>query len=502
MDLCDKTAHELCELLGARDTTCAELAESVLGRVDDVEGTLSSFITLERGCVSSAVEGMDAGRLKPGTRGPLWGIPIGIKDNICTRDLPTTCASRILEGYVPPYDATAVSRLADAGAVLLGKCNMDEFGMGSSTEYSAFGPTRNPWDPSRVPGGSSGGSVAAVAAGEAIVALGSDTGGSVRLPASFCGVVGMRPSYGTVSRFGLVAFGSSMDQIGVIARDVRDCRTTLEVIAGPDGRDATVNPGSGAKRRPQGDAERRSSPVSLTGRSIGVPFGALESGLHAEVRGSFERALNVLQSLGAEVRSVDLIDPAYAVAAYYVIANCEASSNMARYDGVGYGKRIAAESVDEMMVRTRSRLLGPEVQRRIMLGTYALSSGYYDQYYLRASRVRHLVCRDLYSTLEGVDWVAVPTAATPPFKIGEKMEDPLEMYLTDVFTTAPALAGLPCISLPMGLSSERLPLGLQMIGAPGADWKLLDGAEAFQEAAGFHGLRPPPVGGGSQAGRR
>lgn len=492
MDLCDRTAHELSLMLARGETSCSEIAESVLGRVSAVEHTVGSYIALDADGAMKRARALDSGRPARARPGPLWGIPLAIKDNICTRELPTTCASRILEAYMSPYDATAVKRLLGAGAVVIGKTNLDEFGMGSSTEHSAAAVTRNPWNPGRVPGGSSGGSAAAVCAGEAIVALGSDTGGSVRLPAAFCGVAGLRPTYGAVSRHGLVAYSSSMDQIGFFGKDALDCASLLSVVAGPDGMDSTAithlahAPAAG---RTCGTASD-SAASSIKGKTVGVPFAFLEMGVDEQVVGCFEGALEVLRDLDAEVVPVDLVDPSYAVAAYYVIADCEASSNLARFDGARYGRRVSSGSIENMYSNSRSRFLGTEVKRRIILGAFALSAGYYDQYYLKASRARNLISQDLLDKLNDVDLIAMPTAPGQPFVLGEKLTDPLEMYLTDVFTVAPSLAGLPAVSLPMGLSSEGLPLGLQLIGRPQEDYALTDAAGAYQGATGHHNVRP------------
>ncbi len=493
MDLCDMTAHELAALLDASEVHPSEIMRSVIARTDAVEPALRAYVTLD---LDRALErAIELDGLEPGSapRSPLWGAPACVKDNICTKDLPTTCASKILEGYRPPYDATAVARLRDAGAQMVGKTNLDEFGMGSSTEHSAVGATANPWDPSRVPGGSSGGAAAAVAAGEAILALASDTGGSVRLPASFCGVVGFRPSYGAVSRYGLVAYASSMDQIGMIARDALDCGLLFAAVGGPDGKDSMAGAyGAPPGSSPFATARETDEPAErLKGLRIGVPFSFLDKGVHAEVKGRFEAALAALEAAGAAVEPVELMDPSYALAAYYVIADCEASSNLARYDGVRYGRRARGRTADEMYAETRSSFLGAEVKRRIMLGAFALSAGYYDEYYLKASRVRHIIFRDYERAARAVDLLATPTAASPPFATGERLGDPVRMYMSDVFTVGPSLAGLPCVSLPMGLSSERLPLGLQLIGKRRGDWDLLEAARAYQCITDHHTLRPP-----------
>jgi aspartyl-tRNA(Asn)/glutamyl-tRNA(Gln) amidotransferase subunit A len=488
MELCDMTAHELNSMLENGDTSCSEITRSVVRRIETTESVMGSYITIDADAAMRRAASLDACRRPSQKPGPLWGIPIAVKDNICTKKLRTTCASRALEDFVPPYDATAVERLEQGGAIILGKTNMDEFGMGSSTEHSAFGKTRNPWDPLRVPGGSSGGSAAAVASGEAVVALGSDTGGSVRLPASFCGLVGLRPTYGAVSRYGLVAFASSMDQIGPIARDAADCAMVLQAIAGPDGRDSTGLPA----------AERSTSAplasISLSGRRVGVPRALLDGGVHADVSKLFEDALVVLNHLGAEIVDVPMMDPLNAVAAYYIIADAEASSNLARYDGVRFGLRRGGRELEEMYEMTREDGFGTEVKRRILLGTFVLSAGYYDEYYLKASRVRNLIANDLASALRTVDWIALPSAATPAFMLGERLDDPLLMYLTDVFTVAPCLAGVPAVSLPMGMTSEGLPVGLQLIGRLRDEAGLLGAGHSYQQVTTHHTLRPPMIG--------
>jgi aspartyl-tRNA(Asn)/glutamyl-tRNA(Gln) amidotransferase subunit A len=493
LNLCDMTAHELTALMDTGEVLPSEVMRSVLARAEAVEGAIRAYVTVDADrALQRAVE-LDA-RARTGVpRGPIWGAPACVKDNICTKDLPTTCASKILEGYRPPYDATVVTRLREAGALTVGKTNLDEFGMGSSTEHSAVGPTANPWDTSRVPGGSSGGAAAAVAAGEAVLALASDTGGSVRLPASFCGVVGFRPSYGAVSRYGLVAYASSMDQIGMIARDALDCGLLFAEVAGPDGadataapRDASFDPSAFAAACETGRASDR-----LEGLRVGVPFSTLAEGVDDDVRIRFDEALDELEAAGAQVTEVELLDPSYALAAYYVIADCEASSNLARYDGARYGRRTEAETADEMYFRTRSDFLGAEVKRRIMLGTFALSAGYRDRYYLKASRVRHIVLKDYAAAAAVADVLATPTASSPAFAAGERLGDPVDMYMSDVFTVGPSLAGLPCVSLPMGLSTAGLPLGLQLIGRAGGDWDLLRTAHAYQCVTEHHRLRPP-----------
>jgi aspartyl-tRNA(Asn)/glutamyl-tRNA(Gln) amidotransferase subunit A len=413
----------------------------------------------------------------------LAGVPVAIKDNMCTRGVPTTCGSRILEGWRPPYDATVVTRLREAGAIIIGKTNLDEFAMGSSTEYSAFGPTRNPWDPSRVPGGSSGGSAAAVAAGFVPLALGSDTGGSVRLPAGFCGIVGLKPTYGRVSRYGLVAFASSLDQIGPLAGDVTDCALMLRAIAGKDPRDSTsadvpvpdyiaaIGEGAGGLR-------------------LGVPDEVVGPGVEPAVGEAVRHALDVFAAHGGQVERISLPTIEAALPAYYLIAPAEASSNLARYDGVQYGLRAPSEDLHEMYAETRRQGFGDEVKRRIMLGTYALSAGYYDAYYLKAQRVRTLVARDFEAAFRKVDVVVMPVAPTLPFAIGEKAEDPLQMYLSDIFTIPVNLAGLPGLAVPCGFA-RGLPIGMQLIGRPFDESTLFRAAYTYEQATPWHRRRPP-----------
>ncbi len=423
------------------------------------------------------------GQADAGSLPALAGVPVAVKDNLCTRGVPTTCGSRILEGWIPPYDATVISRLRRAGAVILGKTNMDEFAMGSSTENSAFGPTRNPWDPGRVPGGSSGGSAAAVAAGCVPLALGSDTGGSIRQPAGFCGVVGLKPTYGRVSRYGLVAFASSLDQIGPFARDVADCALLLGVIAGHDPLDST--------------SADVAVPDFLEGAArgrdrirLGVPAEAFGPGVDAAVAQAVRAALDTFQDLGLEVQEITLPTLDVALPAYYLIAPAEASSNLARYDGVRYGARDESDDLYEMVTRTRQRGFGAEVKRRIMLGTYALSAGYYEAFYIRAQKVRTLVARDFERAFAKVDIVVMPTSPTPPFAAGERVDDPLWMYLSDAFTIPVNLAGLPGLALPCGFSAG-LPVGMQLVGRAFDEATLLWAGCAYQQATSWHLRRPP-----------
>ncbi|MQA88930.1 MAG: Asp-tRNA(Asn)/Glu-tRNA(Gln) amidotransferase subunit GatA [Gemmatimonas sp.] len=449
--------------------TVLAATERALERADSGPDPVSAFLSVRTGTDD---------RNGPPT-GPLAGVPIAVKDNIATIDFPTTCGSRILEGYRSPFDATAVRRLREAGAVILGKTNLDEFGMGSSTEHSAYGPTRNPLDRSRVPGGSSGGSAAAVAAGIVRGALGSETGGSVRQPSAFCGVVGIKPTYGRVSRYGLVAYASSLDQIGVIGRSVDDAAILLQVIAGHDALDST------SADRPVPDY--CAPPSSLEGVVIGVPQEYFPDSLHPGVSSVCRSALHALEGLGAEVREVSLPTTPYAVPTYYILAPAEASSNLARYDGVRYGVRYpGVADVKELYDRTRA-LFGPEVKRRIMLGTYVLSAGYYDAYYGRAQRVRRLISHDFTNVFaSGVDALFTPTTPTPAFRLGERTDDPYEMYLSDVFTVTANLAGVPALSLPIG-DVDGLPVGGQLMGPPWSEGSLLRIATALESSLASSG---------------
>jgi len=476
--------HELGERLRRGEVTSAEVTRAYLARIEAVDPLVKAYLTVTaESALRQAVEA-DA-RLRAGTpRGPLDGVPVAVKDVLCTRGIRTTCGSKILEGFVPPYDATAVARLLDAGAVLLGKLNMDEFAMGSSTENSAFFPTRNPWDLTRVPGGSSGGSAAAVAADLAAATLGTDTGGSIRQPAAFCGDVGLKPTYGRVSRYGLVAFASSLDQIGPLAKDVEDAAAILQVIAGHDPMDST------SVNVPVPDY-RAELDKGIEGLRIGVPGEYFIEGLDPEVEAAVRAAIEVLEKLGARIEPVSLPHTQYGLAAYYLIAPAEASSNLARYDGVKYGLRAPrARDLIEMYSKTRAAGFGAEVKRRVMLGTYALSAGYYDAYYGRAQRVRTLVGRDFQQAFERVDVIAAPATPGVAFKFGEK-EDPLQMYLNDVFAVPVNLAGLPGISIPGGFTMSGLPIGLQLIGRAFDEAALFRVARAYERTTAWHEKKPP-----------
>ena len=488
------TARELRQSILGGELSAEEATRAFLERVEAVEERLKAFISIDsEGALARARE-LDSALARGEEPGPLHGVPVAVKDNICTRGFPTTCASRILANYRPPYDATVVERLRAAGAVIVGKTNLDEFAMGSSTENSAFALTRNPWDTERVPGGSSGGSAVAVAAGEAPVAIGSDTGGSIRQPAAFCGVVGLKPTYGRVSRYGLVAYASSLDQIGPLATDVADAALVLSVIAGHDPRDSTAAP------EPVPDYLAQLE-TDVAGRRVGVPREFFIEGLDPEVEAAVRAACQALADQGAEVVEVSLphsrIDledgrlSSYAVAAYYIIATAEASSNLARYDGVHYGHRTP-EKVDmvEMYSRTREEGFGAEVKRRVILGTYALSAGYYDAYYLKAARVRTLIQRDFQEAFEKADAIAAPVAPTPAFRIGEKTADPLQMYMADVFTISANLAGIPGISIPCGFTTGGLPIGVQLMSRPFDELGLLQLARAIERATDLGPRKP------------
>jgi aspartyl-tRNA(Asn)/glutamyl-tRNA(Gln) amidotransferase subunit A len=456
------------------------LTRAALKRIEDVEQKVDAFITVAADLALQQAAEADH-LIATGHCEPLTGIPLALKDLICTRDLQTSCASKILENFMPPYDASVTRRLKNSGAVILGKLNMDEFAMGSSTENSGLKITRNPWDLERIPGGSSGGSAAAVAADMCLGALGSDTGGSIRQPASHCGVVGMKPTYGRVSRFGLVAFASSLDQIGPLAKDVTDCAMLLDVIAGHDTADSTSVPVD----VPDYQASLASG---LKGLKIGIPREYfVTDGLDPEVAEAVNEAIAVIENLGAESVEISLPHAEYAVAVYYVVAPCEASSNLARYDGVKYGFRSADPSqLMDMYRNTRSSGFGPEVQRRILIGTYCLSAGYYDAYYGKASQVRTLIVEDFKKAFERCDVILSPVAPTPAFKIGEKIDDPLTMYLSDIFTLSANLAGIPGMSVPCGFSRQGLPIGLQLMAKHFNEEALFKLAYNFEQATGFH----------------
>jgi len=482
-DLTALTIHESAELLRRREVSSRELAEAALDRIAAVDARVHAFLTVTPEHALERADAADA-RLAEGDASPLLGVPVAIKDVLVTQGIRTTCGSKMLEGFVAPYEATVVRRLFDAGAVLVGKTNMDEFAMGSSTENSAYGTTRNPWDLERVPGGSSGGSAAAVAAGEAAFAIGSDTGGSIRQPAALCGVVGMKPTYGRVSRYGLVAFASSLDQVGPFTRDVRDTALVLNAICGHDPFDSTSAP----IETPDFTA---GLDEGVRGMRIGVPREYMPANLDAGVRQRVEDALAALAGQGAEiVRDVPLPSTEAALAVYYIIAPSEASANLARYDGVKYGFSYRqGDSMWDNMEKTRGLGFGPEVKRRIMIGTYALSSGYYDAYYLKAQKVRTVIRREFDAAFDQYDALVSPVTPTPAFRIGEKTGDPYEMYLNDVFTLPVNIAGLPGISVPCGFV-DGLPVGLQVIGKPFDEATVLRVARAYEATADWRSQRP------------
>ena len=464
-----RTASAIRAAVAARDVSAVEVCRDALDRIGRLDGALHAFLHVDdRGALERAAR-LDR---EPPANAPLLGVPVALKDNICTAGVRTTAASRLLEHYVPPYSAGVVERLERAGAVIIGKTNCDEFAMGSSTEHSAFGPTRNPWAHDRIPGGSSGGSAAAVAAGMVPLALGSETGGSIRQPAALCGVLGLKTTYGRVSRYGLIAFGSSLDQIGPFARSADDLATLLGVIAGHDGRDST------SANRPVPDY-REALSDDLSGVRIGVARALLQDGVEPAVLDAFNASLHELARAGAVITDIALPHASLAIPVYYLVANAEASSNLARFDGVRYGERVEAPTLTETYYRTRARF-GAEAKRRIMIGTFVLSAGYYDAYYLKAQKVRTLIRRDYDEAFARVDLVAVPTTPTVAFRLGERTEDPLQMYLSDVFTAAANLAGLPAISVPVGLSKERLPVGLQLTARPFDEAALVRAAAALE----------------------
>ena len=482
-ELWQLSVAEASSRLARREISSAELTDACLERIAAVDGCLSAYITVTADAARAQAAAADR-RIAAGNAAPLTGIPMQVKDLLCTNGVPTTCASRMLAEYVPVYDATAVARLRAQDAVLLGKGNLDEFGMGSSTENSAFFLTRNPWDTARVPGGSSGGSAAAVAAGAAPFALGTDTGGSIRQPAAFCGVTGLKPTYGRVSRYGLVAYASSLDQIGPLARDAADCALILQAIAGRDPRDATSLPDAVPNYA-------AALTANISGLRLGIPQEYFGDGMDAGVRAAVTAAIDRLAALGAEIRAVSLPTTEYAIACYYIIAPSECSANLARYDGVKYGYSHQGEGdLWQAMERTRQHGFGAEVKRRIMLGAFALSSGYYDAYYRKAQQVRTLIRQDFAHVFAEVDALAAPVTPVPAFPIGERADDPLRMYLVDIYTLPANIAGLPAMSVPCGFA-DGLPVGLQLIGPHLAEPTLLNLAHAYQQVTGWHRERPP-----------
>lgn len=487
MNIRNLTARRLAGMYRRREASVTEIVSAFYDVIASEEPRIHAYISLDREAALERAAALDRRFARGDSLPPLAGVPIALKDNLCLEGSRTTCASRMLENFVSPYDATVPARLKDQGVVFLGKTNLDEFAFGSSTESSAFGPTRNPVDPDRVPGGSSGGSAAAVAAGMAVAALGSDTGGSIRQPASFCGVVGLKPTYGRVSRYGLVAFASSLDQVGPITRDVGDCALLLEAIAGFDPRDATTLdcpvPGyAAALDQPAG------------GLRIGLPREYFAAGLDPGVAGRMDAVLDLLRALpGIELREVSLPHSDYAIAAYYILASAEASANLARFDGVRYGHRGKnAASVRELYESSRDEAFGPEVKRRIIMGNFVLSSGYYEAYYLKAQKARSLIRRDFEDVFGGVDLVVTPTAPTPAFRLGEKITDPLTMYLSDVFTAPVNLAGLPALTMPAGTAGTgNLPVGLQIIGPDLSEERIIHFAGVLERELPGNGGQAP-----------
>lgn len=481
------TLSALTQKLDRRETSARQVMEDCLAQIDRVDPKIHAFLSLDRADALAQADAADKALASGSnhTKQPLLGIPIGIKDVISVKNQPLNCGSKILGKFRSPYDATVIEKLRQAGAIVFGRLNMDEFAMGSSTETSAFGLTHNPWDITRIPGGSSGGSAASVAADECIATLGSDTGGSIRQPAALCGVVGLKPTYGRVSRYGLVAFASSLDQIGPFTKDVRDAATILSVISGADRHDSTSVPESVPNYT-----------AALTGNIKGLKIGLAKEymigGLDPQVSAAMKVAVKQFESLGAEIVEVSLPHTDYAVATYYIVATAEASANLARFDGVRYGARAegAADPID-LYCKTRGAGFGPEVKRRIILGTYVLSSGYYDAYYLRAQKVRTLIRQDFLKAFEKVDVVLTPTTPTAAFKIGEKTDDPLQMYLSDIFTISCNLAGICGISIPCGYTENpKLPMGLQLLGKPFGEETLLKTAHAYEQATGWNKVKP------------
>jgi aspartyl-tRNA(Asn)/glutamyl-tRNA(Gln) amidotransferase subunit A len=483
MDLNRLTIHELQKKIRAGEATSTDIVRDVFHRINTVEKEVHAYITLMKDYAFEEASKADK-NIKAGNIKALTGIPIALKDIVCTKGYLTTCGSHILQNYIPPYDATVVEKLKEAGAVFVGKTNMDEFAMGSSTETSYYGITKNPWDLDRIPGGSSGGSAAAVAADECIASIGSDTGGSIRQPAALCGVVGLKPTYGRVSRFGLIAFASSLDQIGPFTKDVEDCAIMMNVIAGYDPRESTSVP-------TEVPDYSESLSRGIDGWTVGIPKEYFIEGIDPEIKEAVKNTIGVIEGLGATCVEISLPHTEYCLAVYYIIAPAEASSNLARYDGVKYGFRSGGDrDLLEMYKKTRSAGFGAEVKRRIMIGTYALSSGYYDAYYKKASQVRALIKRDFEKAFKQCDVILTPTSPTPAFKIGEKTDDPLQMYLSDIFTISTNLAGIPGISIPCGFTRSGLPIGVQFLAGHFEEGKLIQMASACEKNAIFEKRRP------------
>jgi aspartyl-tRNA(Asn)/glutamyl-tRNA(Gln) amidotransferase subunit A len=483
MSLAALTLADAGEKLRQGDISSADLTEAVFARAAATDERVHAYLTLARESAMAQAHEADRRFKQGGDRSPLLGVPLALKDNFLTEGLRTTCASKILGDFIPPIDATAVQKLRAAGAVIVGKTNLDEFAMGSSAENSAFFPTRNPWNLERIPGGSSGGSAAAVAADECIAALGTDTGGSIRQPAACCGIVGLKPTYGRVSRFGIIAFASSMDQVGPMTKDVRDNALLLEAIAGHDPADSTSV---------RFEVPKYSEVLNggVKGLRIGIPKEYFIAGMQAEVERAVRRAIAVLENNGAAIQEISLPHTEYAVAVYYIVATAEASSNLARYDGMRFGSRAQARDLTETYMVSRDQGFGAEVKRRIMLGTYALSAGYYDAYYLKAQRVRTLIKRDFDAAFESCDAIVTPTAPTTAFKLGEKTQDPLQMYLSDIFTISINLAGLPALSLPCGFDGDGMPIGMQIIGKPFDETTILRVGYDYEQATEWHKRKP------------
>ena len=487
MPLNQLTISELAARLAKREISAREIMQSCLDQIARVDGKIHAFISWDDKDALAQADALDR-EISQGTthlQKPLLGMPVAIKDVMAVKNHPLNCASKILGKFTSPYDATAIEKLRSAGAIVFGRCNMDEFAMGSSTENSAFGATRNPWDAERIPGGSSGGSAAAVAADETIAALGTDTGGSIRQPAALCGVVGLKPTYGRISRFGLVAFASSLDQVGPLTKNVSDAATLLGVLSGHDSKDSTSIPQPVPNYAGALDG-------NIRGLKLGLPKEYMIGGLDPEVKSAVDAAVKKLQELGAEIVEISLPHTDYAVATYYIIATAEASANLARFDGIRYGARVEGKDFWELYSKTRGAGFGGEVKRRIILGTYVLSSGYYDAYYLRAQKTRTLIRKDFLDAFEKVDAIVTPTTPTAAFKIGEKSDDPLQMYLSDIFTISCNLAGICGISVPCGFTKNpKLPIGLQLLGKPFGEETLLRIAHAYEQNSPWHNQKPP-----------
>jgi len=482
MNLYDLTIHEAADLLRKKKVSSVELTKAVLCRIKKVDEEIFAFLTKTPQLALAQAEEVDKKIAAAQNISPLAGIPVAIKDNIVTYGIKTTCASRILENYIPPFDATVVERLKNAGAVIVGKTNLDEFGHGSSTEHSAFGPTHNPWDKTKVPGGSSGGSAAAIASGECLFALGTDTGGSIRQPAGFCAVSGLRPTYGRVSRYGLIAMTSSMDVIGPMTKDVEDASLVLQVLAGKDELDSTTVEGPVP-------SYSHFLKEDIKGLKVGVPKEFFIEGMDWQVERSIKEAIEKLASLGASVKEITLPHTVYGVACYYIITPSEISSNLSRFDGIKYGLSKEAGNLFKVYTKTRGESFGQEVKRRIMLGTYTLSAGYYEAYYLKAQKVRTVIKNEVLRALEEVDVIIAPTSPNLPFKLGSQIDAPLKMYLEDIFMDTASLAGLPAISIPCGFI-KGLPVGLQIMGKPFDEGTVLKVANNYQQATEWHKQRP------------